>query len=211
MSDPNTLDARGEVCPIPVMKAKKAIDRAVAGDIIEVHVDNEIAVQNLTRMAKSQNCTSTCEQAEKKHFIVRIQVSGGEKAPEPFRHQTEKTAADSGNKENSGRIAVISSGLMGNGDEALGRILMKGFLYALSQLEELPSKILFYNSGVFLTTDDSESLDDLKHMEEQGTAIYSCGTCLDYYKRKEMLKVGSIANMYEIVEAMSQAEQILRP
>lgn len=211
MSAPIKVDARGELCPIPVVKAKKAIDHAVTGDIIEVHVDNEIAVQNLTKMARSQNCTSACEQIDKKHFIVRIPVSDGGKSSKDLQQQTEKPAAESEKNGNSGRIAVISSNLMGNGDEALGKILMKGFLYALSQLEELPVKILFYNSGVFLTTDDSESLDDLKYMEEQGVAIYSCGTCLDYYNRKDKLKVGSISNMYEIVEAMSQAEQILRP
>ena len=100
---------------------------------------------------------------------------------------------------------------MGEGEPALGKILMKGFLYALSQMDTLPETILFYNGGVMLTTEGSESLEDLKAMEEQGVKIYSCGTCLDFYNRKDLLKVGEVTNMYTIVELMAKAEKILKP
>ena len=64
-------------------------------------------------------------------------------------------------------VAVISSNVMGNGDDELGKILIKGFIYALSQMETHPDTILFYNGGAKLTTEDSESLEDLKKMEEE--------------------------------------------
>lgn len=41
---------------------------------------------------------------------------------------------------------------MGNGDDELGKILIKGFIYALSQMETHPDTILFYNGGAKLTT-----------------------------------------------------------
>ena len=100
---------------------------------------------------------------------------------------------------------------MGSGSDELGRILIKGFIFALTQLPEPPKTILFYNGGVRLSTEGSDSLEDLKKMEAAGTVIMSCGTCLDYYKLKEKLAVGSVTNMYVITETMAKAGRILRP
>ena len=46
-----TVDARGEICPIPLIKAKEAIKNLNGAGDVEVLVDNEIAVQNLEKMA----------------------------------------------------------------------------------------------------------------------------------------------------------------
>ena len=43
------VDALGDACPLPVVKAKKAISELQGAGQVEVLVDNEIAVQNLTR------------------------------------------------------------------------------------------------------------------------------------------------------------------
>jgi len=87
---------------------------------------------------------------------------------------------------------------------------MKGFIYALSQLDELPQTILFYNGGATITTEESPSLEDLKSMEAQGVEILTCGTCLDYYGLKDKLAVGSVTNMYTIVEKLNQADKIIK-
>jgi len=108
-------------------------------------------------------------------------------------------------------VAAIGSNRMGDGDEALGKTLMKGFLYALSQLPTLPKTILFYNTGAYLTCAGSDSLEDLKFMEAQGVEIRTCGTCLDYYRLKETLAVGSVTNMYAIVETLAAAGKVIRP
>ena len=55
------VDARGDACPLPVVKAKKAIAALAGAGEVEVLVDNEIAVQNLTKMAKQKGCQSTAE------------------------------------------------------------------------------------------------------------------------------------------------------
>ena len=81
----------------------------------------------------------------------------------------------------------------------------------MTQLDELPKTMLFYNGGAKLTTEGSESLEDLKSLEAQGVEIMTCGTCLDYYGLKEKLKVGTVTNMYSIVETMNQAGRIIRP
>ena len=110
-----------------------------------------------------------------------------------------------------GLVAVLSSDQMGGGNEELGRILMKGFVYALTQLEELPETVLLYNGGARLSVEGSQSLEDLKSLEAQGVEILTCGTCLNFYELADKLKVGSVTNMYEIVEKMSGARLVIRP
>ena len=100
---------------------------------------------------------------------------------------------------------------MSLGDEKLGKILMKGFIYAVSKQEKLPEVIIFYHQGAKLTTNDSDSIQDLKEMEAEGVEILTCGTCLDYYGLTEKLAVGSITNMYDIVEHLMSDVKIIRP
>lgn len=216
MAEVKVVNALGDQCPIPVVKAKKVLDVSAAGDVVEVHVDNEIAVQNLTKLAKGRQCQSRSEKVEEKHFVVKITV--GDQG-EAVLQQSESSAAQADSEEQivctpdvrNRSIVVVSSAVMGVGNDELGKVLMKGFIYALSQLDSLPEKILFYNGGVTLTTEGSESLEDLKEMEAQGVKIYSCGTCLNYYGLSEKLQVGEVTNMYNIVEAMAEASKIIRP
>ena len=100
---------------------------------------------------------------------------------------------------------------MGEGNDELGKVLIKGFIYALTQLERLPKTVIFYNGGATVPVEGSASLEDLKNLEAQGVEIITCGTCLDYYNLKEKLAVGSVTNMYTIVEKMSNASCIIRP
>ena len=88
---------------------------------------------------------------------------------------------------------------------------MKGFLYAISQQDELPATILFYNGGAKLTCQDAPTLEDLKSLEAQGVEILTCGTCLNHYGLTEKLQVGGVTNMYTIAEKMTQAGRIVKP
>ena len=108
-------------------------------------------------------------------------------------------------------VVVVAADHMGEGEGELGKNLLKAFLYALSQQENLPKTILFYNSGAYLTCAGSDSLEDLKFMEAQGVEIRTCGTCLDFYKLKETLAVGSITNMYAIAETLAAAGKVIKP
>jgi selenium metabolism protein YedF len=106
---------------------------------------------------------------------------------------------------------VLSSNEMGEGNSELGCVLMKSFIYALNSLEKLPSAILCYNSGVMLTTEGSDSIEDLKSLEARGVEILSCGTCLDFYGLKEKLAVGGVTNMYAIAEKLSDTSKVIKP
>ena len=77
--------------------------------------------------------------------------------------------------------------------------------------DKLPKSVLLYNGGVKLSTEGSDSIEDLKELEEKGVEILSCGTCLNFYNLQDKLKVGKVTNMYSIVEEMSGATNIIRP
>ena len=106
---------------------------------------------------------------------------------------------------------VISSDKMGRGNDELGKVLIKGCIFAITQLDELPKKMIFYNGGAKITCEGSDSLEDLKNLESQGVEIVTCGTCLDYYGMKDKLAVGTVTNMYDIVESMNHAGKIVKP
>lgn len=192
-----TVDAMGDACPIPVIKTKKAIAQMNGCGELEVFVDNEIAVQNVSKMAANEGGDVTSEKIAEGKYRVEIRLSSVDKVE---KEETEKHT-----------IVVVSSDRMGSGNDELGKVLIKGFIFAVTQLEKLPEKMLFYNGGAVLTCEGAATLEDLKSLEAQGVEILTCGTCLDYYGMKEKLQVGSVTNMYAIVEAMSQADRIIRP
>lgn len=200
-----TVDARGDQCPIPVIKTKKAIQALTGAETVQVLVDNEIAVQNVTRLGNSVGGNVTSSKKAENEYEILIEVKEG------AADQAEAAAAECIVDKRGDAIVVVNSATMGIGNDDLGKVLIKGFLYAVSQLDVLPKKILFYNGGVTLAVEGSASLEDLKNMEAQGVEIMSCGTCLDYYGVKEKLAVGTVTNMYAIVEAMNEAGKIIRP
>lgn len=234
-----TVNALGDACPIPVVKTLNAIKELKKSDTVEVLVDNEIAVQNLTKMAQGKNFAVKSEKLGEKQYRVEIaaevSVPSG-KTQNKGASENEalsENKVSSSNKEyseskglsdgkefsvtcnpdsrNQNVVVVISSSCMGSGDDKLGAALMKGFVYALSQQEQLPSTILFYNGGARLTCEDAPTLEDLKSMEAQGVEILTCGTCLDFYGLSDKLQVGSMTNMYAIAEKMTQAGLIVKP
>ena len=108
-------------------------------------------------------------------------------------------------------MVAVDTDVMGRGSDELGRTLMKGFLFAVSQLPVLPKTVLFYNGGARLTVEGSASLEDLKNMEAQGVEILTCGTCLNHYGLTDKLAVGGVTNMYTIVEKLAGAGKVVKP
>lgn len=209
-----TVNAMGDACPIPVIKTKKAIQALTGADTIEVLVDNKIAVKNVSKMAAAEGRIVSSKQIAEGQYKVTITISeakGKVREHAPNKENDTSELCAEGCSINRNTVVVIASDRMGEGNDELGKVLMKGFIFAVTQLEELPKTMLFYNGGAILTTEGSDSLADLKLLEEQGVEILTCGTCLDYYGLKDNLQVGSVTNMYSIVEIMNAADKIIRP
>lgn len=201
-----TVNAIGDDCPIPVVKTRKAMETIKGSEVVETLVDNEIAVENLKKMAGQMEYQVKDQKLEEGKYSVQIMVTEAEKT-----ENIQADICDCRPTAASDKVVVIRSNVMGEGDPELGKVLIKGFIYALSQQEELPKTILFYNGGACLTCEGSASLDDLKELEHRGVKILTCGTCLNFYGLSEKLKVGEVTNMYEIAETMSKASLIVSP
>ena len=200
------IDCKGMACPLPVVNAKKAVEVLRAGDVLTVLVDNEIAVQNLTRFAEHKGFGVSAEKKQDGEYAVLMDIS----------HAAAKTAEDEEvacvvDSRKKGMLVVLSANVMGSGDAKLGASLMKAFVFALTKQDQLPDTILCYNTGAYLTCEGADTLEDLKLLESEGVTILTCGTCLDFYGLKEKLAVGNITNMYDIVERMENAARIIKP
>ncbi|MGN0060594.1 MAG: sulfurtransferase-like selenium metabolism protein YedF [Coriobacteriales bacterium] len=194
------IDAMGDKCPVPVVKAKKALGAMDTGTV-EVHVDNETSVTNLKSLAKSLGCEvsdeTIAEGAEYHVFITKTEASAS----------AEEVAASTEKK----RVVVISSQVMGSGDNALGANLMKAFVFSLTQQDALPDTVLFYNGGAHLTCEGSPCLEDLEALEKADVEILTCGTCLKHYGLEDKLAIGEVTNMYVIAEKQLKADVVVRP
>lgn len=213
-----TVDARGMQCPLPVIETKKTLKEVTEGTI-EVLVDNEIAVQNLSKMANQMKLSHGFEKISNDHYIVTIEkeeasvgeITTKEKSEESLKPKEFATKHEALEAREDATVIVISADHMGEGEEQLGKTLMKGFIYALTELDRLPKQMIFYNKGATLTVEGSDSLEDLKLLEAEGVEILTCGACLNFYGITDKLSVGSVTNMYAIAEIMMNATKIIKP
>ena len=199
------VNCMGDQCPIPVVKTMKALAAMTEPGTLEIHVDYEVPVQNLSRFAADRKLPVTAEKLDDKHYVVRMEVAEPKAAA--ARQETPGCIPDL----RGDTVIAIASECMGNGDDQLGATLMKGFIYAVSQQEELPSAMLFYNSGAKLTAEGAVTVEDLKILEAQGVEILTCGTCANFLGLEGKQAVGSITNMYVIVEKLTAASKVIRP
>lgn len=195
------IDALGKACPLPVIETHKALKEH---DAVEITVDNKIATENLKKLSDDMGCTYTMTAESPTHYTVVLAKNTSKQFDE-----TSQTISPAKPQDNY--IVVINSPMMGTGDETFGKQLLKTFIYTLTEQDVLPQTIIFYNGGVPLVTEGSESLDDLKKLASQGVSIYACGACLNYYQLTDKVAVGEITNMYRIVEIMRTADRIVRP
>ncbi|AGT43689.1 sulfurtransferase-like selenium metabolism protein YedF [Treponema pedis] len=190
------VNGMGQACPIPVIMTKKAIRENKTKENILVKVDNEIATQNLSKMAEQLGIKVNITKIKEAEYTVLFDMEGCEKCT---LLENPVAVPETGTGDYA---VVINSDKMGSGDETFGKKLLEGFIYALTEQDILPKFVICYNSGVQLTTINEKTINDLKALASQGCEILSCGLCLDFYGVKEKLQVGSPTNMYRITEIM---------
>ncbi|MCL1872233.1 MAG: sulfurtransferase-like selenium metabolism protein YedF [Promicromonosporaceae bacterium] len=197
----NPLNLIGRPCPLPVIEAKKALRTAGPGQSIGLLVDNDLAGQNLGKLAAGLGHAVSFEAAGDGHILVTITVRDDPAGPalRPARAL-----------EGGGLVVVIGHEALGGGPgPELGPALMKAFLHSLTELDQAPEHLLFLNGGAFLTTEGSSALEDIQLLEDRGAVVGTCGACLDFYQLAGKLKVGSVTNIYAIAAALAQAGKII--
>lgn len=102
----------------------------------------------------------------------------------------------------------ITSDRIGHGNDELGGVLMKNFLYTLARNPELPTMVILMNAGVRLACEGSSSLDDLALLAEKGVPVRACGTCLDFLGVKDRLRVGVVGTMPDSVATLIAGDML---
>ncbi|MBC7230491.1 MAG: sulfurtransferase-like selenium metabolism protein YedF [Actinobacteria bacterium] len=184
------VDARGLACPAPVVRTKEALKGGATE--IEVLVDNPTARDNVCRFASSQGCVSEVFEEE---GGFRIAITRG----------SEEAGAESGPGHAERAVVVLSSEVMGRGEDELGRILVKAFLNTLAESDPPPWRVVLFNRGVLLAVEGGDGVEALSNLRDMGVEVLVCGTCLDYFQARERLAVGTVSNMYDILTTMLSA------
>jgi selenium metabolism protein YedF len=169
-------------------------------------VDDDVASGNVGRMAQSLGWEA---KVEREVGEIRVVLTRGEGAPDAA---LEAAALSCGPEARRPEVVLfVTSDLLGAGDPELGRVLMRAFLKTIGDVDPRPGKAIFANSGVRLTTEGSDLVDDLRRLDESGVEVLSCGTCLDFYGLVEKLRVGRASNMFEIASSLVGADRVVRP
>ncbi len=200
----NTVDARGMVCPKPLILTKKALNELPPGGRMTLLVDNDTSRQNVERFCKDNGVAVSLSQEGAVFTLTMTKlhkeaIAGDEKA---------YCGPDVPRKPH---VIVFSSDTMGSGPPELGAVLLKAFVNTIKDVTPLPSHLVFYNAGVHLAVEGSALIEPLAELQSMGIAILACGTCLDYFNVKDKLRVGAVSNMYTILETLSNAGSVVQP
>jgi selenium metabolism protein YedF len=187
--------------------AKKALKEVGEGEKIQVISDNETSYENLMRFLTDLGARPVSEQKEGVFYIEAIRPSSAQDENEPVAENYCVLPGHSSGK--TSYAVIVRSNKMGEGDDELGSLLIRGYFNALKEMENLPAHIVLFNSGVWLTMKDTDTSDALGELEDKGVSIIVCGTCVDYYQIKEKIGVGRISNMYQIAEIFSEAHRLV--
>jgi len=201
------VDTRGQLCPAPLIAAKKALRETEAGESFMLLTDNQTSFDNLSRFLKDNNTHFQFSKAEGVWELTITRLTGDVSETRAEDYCTpEITHFEKGNY-----IVVVTSDKMGEGDEELGHLLMSNFIKAIKDLDRLPQKMVFYNKGVMIVTKNSPVIDHLRDLEKMGVELLLCATCVSHYSLSDSIGAGILSNMFTIVEVMTSTGNIIKP
>jgi len=208
------VDARGHLCPKPIIMLKSAMTELSEPTDMQVLTDNEISKNNLLAFFRDNHISTKWEQLDGYWAITATAVQkivGATTPPEIISPASQTTVNPLNVPHTSDYTIVLKNNKMGLGNDELGEILLKGFFNALAEVENQPKRMIFYNSGATLVTKSSPFADSLKKLNEKGVDIIICGACVDFFGIKDEIAVGTISNMYAICELLAKTDKVIYP
>lgn len=194
----NSYDFRHLPCPQPVIETKKLLNQGQFP--FTVIVQGEAPLSNLKRMLTTLNVTfDITDHDHESHFVIHH-----------MNHTTPSTTLEQEIECSlvlQHKVFLFTKDFIG-GDESLGEKLIIGFLKTLTTMPSKPHYLIFINSAVKLTTLNTESINLLLMLENQGVIISSCGLCLEHYALTNSLKVGIIGNALETLTLLTHYETV---
>jgi len=203
------IDVRNLACPGPVLKLRDLLDEGERK--IVMRVADQLSRSNVSRFAASRGADVTIEDGGDGSFLVRIEAGEGATEANPGEDALIACDLPQGTASPGPRVVQIAAATMGTGDDELGALLLRSFVKTQLQLDRRPDAVLFYNDGVKLCCEGSVLLGDIEALEEAGTEIIACGTCLNFFELADQLRVGRVTDMLEIASRLADAGSIVRP
>lgn len=189
------VDARDMECPKPVIMAKEALEEIGEEGSFEILLNTEVSKENVLRFLKQNGVETSLKTLENGEFAITA-VKG--------------YACETLTPKNGSKVMFIKTDYIGESGE-LGTKLIKGFLGALLHTSSKPSKIIFVNRGVMLTTkaENADVIASLQELEKSGVVVLSCGACLEFYGLTGELKVGAAGNALDTVESLLSSDSVI--
>jgi selenium metabolism protein YedF len=200
------IDTRGMTCPAPLIATKRALNETDDKEGIRIIIDSRTTFDNVSRFLKDNGALFSSEESNNT-WTISISSDKGLSATELNSY----CDAAIPHFKKGDFIIAFTSDTMGEGDEKLGHLLVENFIKAVKDLNTLPQKIVFYNKGVLLGSEDSTTIGHLKELEKMGVEMLFCATCVNYYSLGEKIRIGILSNMFEIAGVMESAGKIIKP
>jgi intracellular sulfur oxidation DsrE/DsrF family protein len=108
-------------------------------------------------------------------------------------------------------ILSISTNGIGQSELALNQLLLTNYLNVLIQSNKEPNSICLYSEGVKIATQNSYVIEQLKILENMGSNIIICKTCVHFFELTDQIAVGKIGTMLQIIECQLNATIHLKP
>ncbi|WP_028571068.1 sulfurtransferase-like selenium metabolism protein YedF [Desulfonatronum lacustre] len=198
------LDCKGLPCPQPVLQCKQYID-AQQPKAVSVVVDNEAALQNVTRFLENQGYRVGNEQTAQSEWRITGEREAGAQADKAPVGQTATPA------QGAKTLIFLAAPGIGEGDPGLGEKLMLNFLATLPEMGPQLWRMILVNGAVRLAVEGSPGLEALQKLEAAGVTILVCGTCLTHFELLDKKAVGQTTNMLDVVTSLQLAGNVIRP
>lgn len=201
------VNTSGQMCPAPLIATKRALRDTAVGESFQVITDNRTSFSNISRFLRDNKTAFSFTESDGIWTITVKKADSTGETTDPSEYCT----TDVPHFSKGSFIIVFSSDKMGSGDDNLGGLLMGNFIRAIKELDLLPGKMVFYNSGVLLTSSKSPAAGHLKELEKMGVTLLVCETCAKHYSMVDDISTGILSNMFEIAQAMASAGNIVKP
>jgi len=189
------IDARGLACPQPVLMVKAELEKIEEG-VITILVDNKGSSINVKNFSEANGNTVSVEEID---GYYKIDIAKGYDCA---------IAEEKSSDENI--VVFISSEGVGSEDLVLGKILMKGFIGNLKNMDNLPSTVIFVNNSVKMLTLNEETIPLVKELVDKGVEVLACGACLEFYGITDKLATGNVTDAYTVADKLFKADKVVR-
>jgi hypothetical protein len=93
--------------------------------------------------------------------------------------------------------------------DRLGRISFKNLIITLSESEIIPKVLIFWNYAARVCLEGSSLLPVLSKIEQMGVKILVSGFYLEKTNKKNKLRIGKLANNFDLLEAIHKAQKVV--